>query len=437
MEEHLSNNLTDLSEVKSKNLTVSITRKPGALVSLDISITPEATQAAYAKAVKEVSKEVSIPGFRKGKAPKDFILNNFAKQVEQSWRDILLQTSFNEAISLLPNIPPYRQDGVKCTAIKEVSKENGAKLTFEYEMAPDVPTVDLSTITLSPTEPKPVTQEQIDNVLIDWQVRLSQWEDITDRTVQEGDYLDLDIDKLGDSPEEICREARFDVADMGAWMRKAVLGCSVGDTVEATSEPEESLPPEALAQFEPTQCSITIKAIKKAKQPELTDEFAQRFGMQNMAEFRDRIAVDLNAKASQETKEELYRQLDEKLLELYPFDVPASLCQAEKDHRLKSAKEWMKQNRHSPEAMQQELQDLEATLPEQVERSCRLFFLLMSLAEKYKIRVNKSEVEEQISREILSGERSRNEGNSQEALNYVGRTILLRKTREHLLSQIA
>lgn len=432
----MSSNLTESSEVKNDNLTISITRKPGSQVVLDIFVSPKATQAAYAKAVKQINKEVSLPGFRKGKAPEDYILRNFSKQVDSAWRDLLLQTAFNESLSMLPNMTPYRRDGVKCTGIKEVSRENGAKFTVEYEIAPNVPKIDLNPITLKHVERKPVTQEQIDNVLQDWKIRLSQWEDITDRPAQEDDYVDLDIDKLEEPVEEICREARFHIKDMGEWMRRAVIGLNVGGNVQAVSEPEEELSPEAIAQFQPTRCSITVKAIKQPKQPELNDEFAQRFGMKSIQDFQERIVADLNNKADKEVTEQLERQLDEALLETYQFDVPNSLLEAEKEFRLKETKSWLEKNATSQESYEEQLSDYERNLPDQVERSCRLFFILMELAEEHKINVTREEVAQELSMQILSGQRPRQEAESKEVFNHLSRVVLLRKVREYAIGHV-
>jgi trigger factor len=85
------------TQFQNENMTVDLKRDPGCLIRLDISLSPLATQAAYQKALKTVNKEVSIPGFRKGKAPQTLILKNYSQHVDREWRELLLNTAFGEA----------------------------------------------------------------------------------------------------------------------------------------------------------------------------------------------------------------------------------------------------------------------------------------------------------------------------------------------------
>jgi hypothetical protein len=66
-----------MTEYKNDRLTVNIETAPGCLVKLDARLSPKAVEEAYLKTVKDTNKQVSIPGFRKGKAPNDKIIKEF------------------------------------------------------------------------------------------------------------------------------------------------------------------------------------------------------------------------------------------------------------------------------------------------------------------------------------------------------------------------
>ncbi|MBA3957401.1 MAG: trigger factor [Parachlamydiaceae bacterium] len=425
--------MTNTTEFKNENITVSVSKEPGARVTFNVSVSPEATKAAHAKAIKAVNQEVSVPGFRKGKAPEKFVMENYGKQVEAEWRELVLQTGLQEAMQLVKETRPYKRDGISCTGIKEISKEKGAQFTLEFEEAPQVPQINLSDISLKSIERQPVTQDQVNNILTDLQFRLAKWEDAQEKATEE-DFVDLDIEKLDEPQENICKDARFAVKDMAAWMRKLIIGMKAGESVEATSERDPNQDP--AAPFTPTNCHITVKAVKKALLPELSDEFAKKVGLGSLVELEERITADLNRKADQEMREGLHHQLDQMLLEKYHFELPLTLLKDEILHRKEDAIAWLVQSGASQDVVTKREQELEKTLPAQVENSCRLFFLFMAFSNQHKIAVTREEIAQELSKQILEGQRAPADRNSKEVQDRLSQLIMLRKSRDYIVDHV-
>ena len=61
-----------------------VQKKPYCQVEFEVTASQELTQKALAQAIKKVASQVSIPGFRKGKAPKEVIMRSFAKEIKKS-----------------------------------------------------------------------------------------------------------------------------------------------------------------------------------------------------------------------------------------------------------------------------------------------------------------------------------------------------------------
>src|ERR1700728_4484173 len=142
---------TQPEEIKTDHLSVIMTRKPGCHVKLEISVDPEATNAAYLKAVKSVNKEISIPGFRKGKAPDHLIIQRFEKYITKEWYDNLVNIAFLEFLEH-SKLYPFNQGSksIKKAEIKNATRENGAHALIEYECQPTVPAINFSDIQTSP-----------------------------------------------------------------------------------------------------------------------------------------------------------------------------------------------------------------------------------------------------------------------------------------------
>lgn len=133
------------SSLSNDTTSITLVKSPGCQVHIEATVTALATQAGYEKAFKNVKKEVSIPGFRKGKAPDNVVLQNFASQIDREWRTIVLRTAFNESLQLC-KLKPFSDNSVKRAEVKKCSKEEGSLCVFDFESEPEVPDVDPSSL---------------------------------------------------------------------------------------------------------------------------------------------------------------------------------------------------------------------------------------------------------------------------------------------------
>lgn len=432
--------LTDKpTEFKNENISVKVTKKPGNLIIMNVSVTPIAAQAAYSKAIKMINKEVTLPGFRKGKAPDDFIVRNYSKQIESQFRDVVLQTGIQEALSLNPGFYPYKKDGIRCTEIQEMSREKGAQFTLEFEAAPQVPLIDLNEITLSHVDRRPVTQQDIDRIMQDLSFRVAKWEEVTDHPVDESNFVDLDIDKLDEPQQNICTDARFAVKDMAPWMQRIVVGLNKDESGEGLSEKDKSVlsqQQEEETEFKPTRCRITVKRILNPIVPENPDELAKRFGLKMGAELQEGIVADLNKNADIEVRENLRRQVDMQLLDKYHFELPSTLLESELEQRKQDALGWLEHSGATPDVVDKRKHEIESNLPSQVERSVRLYFIFVSFANTHKIPVTQEEIAQELSQQILRGNIPQQDRNSNEIQNRLSQIILMRKCRDYIIDHV-
>lgn len=400
----LSNHSDQIETVKTEHLDVILTRKPGCHIKLEITVSPEATRAAYTKAVKAVNKEISIPGFRKGKAPEAMVVQRFEPQIKKEWHDILLNTSFSEILSAT-HLYPYAsiEKSIKRAEIKNVSKENGAQLLLEYEAHPKIPSVDIEAFQLKPVITSEVTPDAIEETFHQIQLKLGTWDKITDRPVQEGDFVDLDIEALENPPRSICQDMRFEVVQgrMGNWMKKLVIGKSINDTFEAMSEKEESMPIEAEESFKPTLCRITIKAIMTSALPPLDDELAKKVGLQTIDELKPKVEQDLQKRAEDERKDQLRAQIENILLEKYDFDIPASLIATQMKETLSHKLAELRKHEHSKEHLQAMAKEIEANTSVELQRAYRLYFLTRKIAEENNIGVFENELMNEMFKQMM------------------------------------
>lgn len=323
-----------VSEFKNEDLNVKVEQLPGCQVKLAISVSPKATEAARQKALKNVNKEIVIPGFRKGKAPNDLLIQKFKPQVEEEWRSVLLNTAFQEALQFA-KITPFSQNSIQ-PQIKNISSENGAELLISLEARPEIPEVKSEEITIKNVVAKQVAEKDIEERLQELQLHQASWEDIKDRGIQDGDFVHLDIDSLDEPGTSICKNQPFVVSKgkIGNWLYKLLLDKKAESTFEGVSEKDEcqddTCQDESHAhhhEFKPTNLQIKVIAIKKPTLPEINLEFASKLGAESVEKLHERVTSSLEKNFKDEAEADLREQIREIILQKYAFDLPSSILQ--------------------------------------------------------------------------------------------------------------
>lgn len=386
-------------EFQNNEITVKIKKKPKCWVEMEVTVSPEATVATYQKAVKNICKEVSLPGFRKGKAPEAMVIANFASPIEKEWKHLLSNLALVEGIRLSQIRPLNHQ--VESAQLKSCSQTAGSHLHYSYESEPLVPEISLDGIVLHKVEPSLVTpqklQEQIENI----RYTFSEWKDIEGRPIQENDYVVLDIEKLDEPRQMICSDQVFDTSPkhMGGWIRTLIIGKNVGDVVEGTSERSTDQPEGT--PFIPTRCRITVKKIRQISLPDDV-ALAEKSGAKDIAHFQEMTHKQLQKHAEEEAHEQLKEQLTHILLEKYAFDLPETLLKAETQFRVRRKLTTLQQD-ISQEKLKTLQQELAQSIPPLVEKQMRLFFLMKKVAEQNNFEISKQELMIQFAKQ-LSGD---------------------------------
>lgn len=319
---------------ENDNLSVTVEFAPSCTVKYFVEVKEALAYKSYEHAVKKIIKEASIPGFRKGKVPEELIMQRYKKPLDQEWQKELANRSFQECYSLT-NIPLCNEDSTVSFQVENHSKTQ-AKLQLTFETEPVVPDIDISTLRIENATLKKVTDQDIDTIIHRLQCFLATWEKVENRNVEKGDFIHVDVFMTEETPPKaIFSNTRFEVTKeaMAQWMYDLVLNQPIGASLEGISRPNEDISEGEKLKFPPKKVLVIIKSIERAILPELTDEFAKRFGAVNIIDMREKL-LHLQEKqqieeARQITRDSIYKQL----LEKYQFDLPPSLLKKEFAYR--------------------------------------------------------------------------------------------------------
>lgn len=378
-----------------EDIQVSIHRKPFCLIELAVKAGKRMVEQARKDAIKTVGKEVTLPGFRKGKAPEETILKRYAQEVDREIPKALANLAYSSA-QKLAKVPLLNHNAQITFDLKHRTEES-ADLVFSFETEPEVPSVDPKLFTPKPVTKPEVGEKQIEEAIRQMLFFFAEWTPVEERPIQDGDYIMIDLDTVeGETVQKVFHHVRFEVSKerMAAWMQKLVQGAKAGDVLEGLSEADDTATEEERKEFKPKQVRLTILKAEEAKLPELNDEFAKKVGAQTVEEMRESITKMLNAQADENVRGALHEQASEFLTTQYPFELPRSLIQTEMDHR----QEQMLKDPQFKKRWEEELSDeakekFKEKLFEEATRAVRLFYLARAIVHQAKLPITHQEVQ--------------------------------------------
>lgn len=326
-------------------------------------------QTEVTKAIDEElrlrASTVTVPGFRKGKAPLKLVENFIGREyiVERA-----IDRLVNEGIQKF--IEEYNIAPLEIRDLDFVERGDGKPLIFTFiiDTYPKVELEDYRSIVdnLSWEEPV-VTEEDVDNFIEGLRKRLAVWKDVEDKNiVEKGDYILVDIkddpSKPFDENKETGSIIKVGEGILSPGDDEALIGKEIGEAVEIKTKFPEDYREESLRNKEIT-IYVLIKGIKYLELPPIDEEFAKRFNYQSVEAMREGFKSSIYKERLAQKEEEMHHLIKEQLAEKVKEDIPDIMVR----DRLEYWKRILYNNREAPEDFEEKnyqyaLNDIKATL---------------------------------------------------------------------------
>jgi len=386
--------------IQAQEITaLSIQRKPGCRIELEVKASPNLVATARKNAIRKVGKDVTFPGFRKGHAPENIILKQYPVACEENWRETIANLVFATA-QMQISVPILNSGSPITFDLKNYSLDEGALIVFSFETEPEIPSVDPSLFQRRTIDSVEVTDEKVDEAIYQMRFYHAKWEAIHDRAIQEGDFIVIDVETLGSHPDEpsekVFDHIRFEVSEkrMANWMKNLVSGAKTGDILEGISTPDDSEDEDLDKSLTDKKVRITIHHVERAILPVVDDEFAQKIGSPDVIAMRDFVRTFLQQTAANSLNEALREQVNDFLSEQYPFDLPLSLIEVEKKHRLKTLDENKSADSSTKQMSTEQKKFLEEKIYTESAQALRLFYLSRQVVRQAEIAITEQEVQQ-------------------------------------------
>lgn len=344
-------------------------------VKLTVELPFDELQPSFDKAYASIAKQVSVPGFRKGKVP--------ARVIEQRFgRGAVLEEAINDAV------PKAYEDALREKEIVPVGRpevdvteiEDGEKVTFtaEVDVRPEFELPDYKAITVE-VDAAEANDADIDEHIDNLRTRFASLKDV-DRACADGDVLLVDIAGSTDSGDDVddlsgnAMSYEMGTDGMLPGFDDAVRGASAGETRTFPFTPSNG----DWAGV-PLTVTATVTAVRERELPALDEEFVTMASeFDTVDELREDARTRVGRLKRMEQGQQAREKVNEALMASVDIPVPEGVIAAEVDAYFEDGHEASDEQR--------------AEIEQQSREALKSQFILDRIAEVEEVSVGESEL---------------------------------------------
>ena len=364
---------------------------------LEIEISAEDFEAAIEKAYLKARKNIAMPGFRKGKAPRKLIEKEYGEQV-----------FFEDAVNLLyaPVVNgAVEESGLELVTrpeveVTEISKENGVKLKATCITKPEVEVKDYKGIEVEKVV-NPVTDEDINKQLDALREKNVTVETVDDRAAENGDDVVIDFEGFKDDVAFEGGKAEDFTLSLGSGQfipgfEDQIVGHNAGEDFDINVTFPEEYQVKELAGA-PAVFKIKLKSISKKVMPELDDDMVK-----DSTEFDtvDEYKADVKKKLEKANEKHADSEVEAKIFDKVIENMTAEIPQVMFDNRVNEMIGELEQ-RLAPQGISldlymqytgQTIDTVKKAYAEQAEKQVKLRLALEKIAKLENLEVTEDEL---------------------------------------------
>ncbi len=375
----------------------------GKKVELTYEESPETFQAAVQKVYKNQVKSIQIPGFRKGKAPRNLIERMYGEAVfyEDALNDML---------------PGMYEDAMKsCEAevigkpdvnVEKMSRSEGVLVKFVQEVKPELNVSSYKGLT-APKAVEVVDDHEVEHEIGHLQERNARMITVEDRPAQMGDTVIIDFDGYVDGEQFEGGKSDNFTLELGSHsfidnFEDQICGHNAGDEFDVNVTFPEEYHAENLS-GKPAVFKCKLNEIKFKELPELDDEFAKDVSeFDTMEELRADTKKHLQEDADRRADQDFENALLDKLIENLEGEVPEAMIEDQIDNDLQEFAYRLQSQGISFDMYKQLMGGDESALRNQMraqsEKTAKIRLALEAVAREENFEVSDEEIEEEYSR---------------------------------------
>ncbi|RPJ97325.1 trigger factor [Rummeliibacillus sp. TYF005] len=367
---------------------------------LTVEVAAEKVDEALDKAFKKVVKQINVPGFRKGKMPRQLFEKKFG--VESLFQDAL-EFLVNENYPLAideTGIEPVDQPEIDFE-MEDLGKHKDFKFTAKVTVKPEVTLGDYKGLEVTKQDTT-VTDEEIEQQLKEQQARLAELVVKEDGAVEEGDTAVIDFEGFQDGVAFEGGKGDNYSLEIGSGsfipgFEEQLVGVKAGESKDVVVTFPEEYHAAELAGKEAT-FKVTVKEVKAKELPELDDDLASEIDaeVESLDQLRTKLKEKTVAEKESASETALRDDLVEKAAENATIDIPEAMVESEINRMIQEYDQSLQMQGMNLDLYYQfSGQDeaaLRAQMKEDAQSRVRVALVLEAIAEAEKIEASEEDI---------------------------------------------
>lgn len=382
-------------------MSIAIEKLEGLKRKVHVVIPSAKFEAAYQAELAQASKKAKIDGFRPGKVPAKVLEERYG----QSIRFDVVHKLMNEALKDV-----FTQSEVNLAGMPEVDAlvaEPGKDVEFDaiFEVYPEVTAKDLTGQQVEQVKAN-LADADVQEVLEKLRKQHADWVEVT-RAAKDGDQVVIDFEGFMDGIAFAGGKAENVPLVLGSksmidGFEKGIEGKAPGSTFEIQVTFPAAYHAKDLA-GKPAIFKMKLHTVKEAKLPELNDEFATKFGIQEggiealKKDLSKHLATDLENVLKMRNKEKVFS----KFLDINTVEIPQALVEAEME---KLHEDMHRQQGHGHDHHHDLSDEERAILTEPAQRRVKLGLLVGDIIKKHDIKPSQDDLRQLVEKMAINYE---------------------------------
>jgi trigger factor len=367
-----------------------------------VEVDAPSVDSAFDKVTAEFQREVRLPGFRPGKAPRDMVLKSYAKQIDDEVKRKLISDSYRKALN------EQKLQVVGYPDIEEIQFGRGQALQFAatIETAPEFELPAYNGLPVK-RESGMVTEADVERAFGVLREQRATYKDVA-RPIQDGDFVVVNYSATSEGKPltDIAPTARGLTQQSNFWLNIKPGSFVPGFTeqlIAAQAGEHRTVNVDFPADFVSGQLSgkkgvyeVDIVQVKERVLPDLTEEFAKSFGAEGVEQLREGVRHDLQNELNYKQSRSVRNQIVRLLLDRVSFELPESMVLNETRNVIYDIVRENQQRGVPKEAIDQQKEEIYSVASNNAKDRVKVAFLLGRIADKEGIKVDEKEVGQRI-----------------------------------------
>jgi trigger factor len=385
------------AQTTSTDLRIDVQQPESWSRRVAVTVPRERVKRIRQSVASQLSRNVRLPGFRKGSIPASLVEKQFGPAIEQETMDRVIQESYKEVLEN-GDFQPITQ-GV----VENVHYHPGEDLTFEvhFEVQPTIQITNTAGFTVQRPAAE-VTDADVESVIERVRAERGTVRVLEEGVADEGDEVTVeitDLDAEEGSEDADARPFRFTLGERQAIpdIEDAIRTLAPGADGEFNVRYPADFPDEELRGRE-QRLRIKLNELRRRDLPAMDDAFAQSLEFESVDALRERIRTDLEAEKQRNSEAAMRAALVEQVLAANSFEVPPSMVDRYLSFMTGEAQQDPKKMPKRTPEQEERFSQMRQMMRPQAEAALKRMLVVEHLADREGLRASADEVDARVER---------------------------------------